>query len=76
MEEEREDNTGYEYDYKIRESYSERVYIPLAYEKGNFTEYPSFASKELLPKNVMEKSGTGYVLSFRSISEITVLVIW
>lgn len=59
VEEEAEDKAGYEYDYKIRESYSERVYIPLAYEKGNFTEYPSFASNELLPKSVLEKIGSG-----------------
>lgn len=48
-----EDKT--EYDYRIREDYSERVYIPLAYEKGNFTKYPYFDRKELLPDVCREK---------------------
>lgn len=48
-----EDKT--EYDYRIREDYSEKVYIPIAYEKGNFTKYPCFDRKELLPEKCREK---------------------
>lgn len=44
-----------EYDYQINENYSEKIYIPVAYENGNFTEYPFFECKELLPKECMEK---------------------
>lgn len=44
-----------EYDYQINENYSEKIYIPVAYENGNFTEYPFFECKELLPRECMEK---------------------
>lgn len=44
-----------EYDYQIKEDYSEKIYIPVAYENGNFTEYPYFECKELLPKECMKK---------------------
>lgn len=44
-----------EYDYRIKEDYSEKIYIPVAYENGIFKEYPYFACKELLPKECMEK---------------------
>lgn len=48
-----EDKT--EYDYKTRESYTERMYIPIAYERGKFTEYSYFCSRELLPEECIEK---------------------
>lgn len=48
-----EDKT--EYDYKTRESYTERMYIPIAYERGEFTEYSYFHSRELLPEECREK---------------------
>lgn len=51
-----EDNI--EYNYKIKEKYSEKVYIPVAYENGDFTEYPYFESKELLPGECMNKIGS------------------
>ncbi|MDE5866207.1 MAG: GGDEF domain-containing protein, partial [Lachnospiraceae bacterium] len=44
-----------EYDYQIRENYSEKIYIPVAYENGNFTEYSYFECKELLPRECIEK---------------------
>ncbi len=44
-----------EYDYQIKEGYSEKIYIPVAYENGNFTEYPQFECKELLPKECIDK---------------------
>lgn len=44
-----------EYDYQIREDYSEKIYIPVAYENGIFTEYSYFGCKELLPSECMEK---------------------
>lgn len=44
-----------EYDYRIKEDYSEKIYIPVAYENGTFTEYPYFECKELLPVECMEK---------------------
>ena len=50
-----EDKT--EYDYRITEDYSERVYIPIAYEKGKFTAYSYFQCKELLPEECREKIG-------------------
>ena len=46
-----------EYDYRVKEHYSEKIYIPVAYENGKFTEYPYFECKELLPKECMEKIG-------------------
>ncbi len=46
-----------EYSYQIKENYSEKIYIPIAYEKGNFTEYPYFDCKELLPSACMDKIG-------------------
>lgn len=46
-----------DYDEQINEDYSERVYIPVAYEKGNFTEYPYFDCRELLPEICREKIG-------------------
>lgn len=55
-----EDNSAdkTEYNYKIKEEYSEKVFIPIAYEKGRFTEYPYFECKELLPKVCKEKIGS------------------
>lgn len=44
-----------EYNYHIKEDYSEKIDIPVAYENGNFTEYPSFACKDLLPRECREK---------------------
>lgn len=46
-----------EYEHRIKESYSEKIYIPVAYENGSFTEYPYFECKELLPRACMEKLG-------------------
>ena len=44
-----------EYNYQIKEDYSEKIYIPVAYENGNFTEYPYFECKDLLPRECMKK---------------------
>ncbi len=44
-----------EYDYQIREDYSEKIYVPVAYENGIFTEYSYFECKELLPRKCMEE---------------------
>ncbi len=44
-----------EYDYQIKEDYSEKIYIPVAYENGIFTKYSYFECKELLPRECMEK---------------------
>ncbi len=52
-EETEKDNT--EYDYKIRTDYAERMYVPIAYEEGCFTEYSYFSSKEILPEICKEK---------------------
>ena len=46
-----------EYSHQIKENYSEKIYIPIAYENGDFTEYPYFDCKELLPKTCMDKIG-------------------
>ncbi|MBD5530823.1 MAG: GGDEF domain-containing protein [Lachnospiraceae bacterium] len=46
-----------EYDYQIKETYSEKITIPVAYENGEFAEYPAFPCKELLPETCMEKIG-------------------
>lgn len=43
-----------DYDCQVNEYFSERVYIPVAYEKGKFTEYPYFNCKELLPEKCRE----------------------
>ncbi len=45
-----------EYDYHIRENYTERVFIPIAYEKGKFTTYSYFNSNEFLPGECREKT--------------------
>ncbi len=45
-----------EYDYRIRENYAKRAYIPVAYEKGRFTAYSFFESDEFLPKECREKT--------------------
>lgn len=45
-----------EYDYHIREGYSKRVFIPVAYEKGTFTSYSCFESREFLPESCREKT--------------------
>lgn len=47
-----------EYDYQIKETYSEKITIPVAYENGVFAEYPAFLCKELLPGACMEKIGS------------------
>lgn len=44
-----------EYSYQIKENYSEKIGIPVAYEDGIFTEYPYFECKELLPEACMKK---------------------
>lgn len=46
-----------EYNYQIKENYSEKIYIPIAYENGTFSEYPYFDCKELLPRECMDKIG-------------------
>ena len=46
-----------EYSHQIKENYSEKIYIPIAYENGTFTEYPYFDCKELLPRICMDKIG-------------------
>ncbi len=45
-----------EYDYQIRENYTKRAYIPVAYEKGKFTAYSFFESDEFLPEECREKT--------------------
>ncbi len=45
-----------EYNYHIRENYSKRVFIPVAYEKGRFTSYSFFESNEFLPAECREKT--------------------
>lgn len=46
-----------EYSHQIKENYSEKIYIPIAYENGTFTEYPYFDCKVLLPKTCLDKIG-------------------
>ncbi|MCM1107085.1 MAG: GGDEF domain-containing protein [Blautia sp.] len=53
--EEKESEDKMEYDYQEREEYTERVYIPIAYEQGMFTEYPYFPSREILPEECRRK---------------------
>lgn len=56
--EEKEAADGMEYDCRSTECFSESVCIPVAYERGEFTQYPAFNSKELLPAACREKLGT------------------
>lgn len=44
-----------EYGEQVEEDYSDRIYIPVAYEKGTFTEYPYFERGELLPEVCRKK---------------------
>lgn len=43
-----------EYRHTLRENYSDRIYIPVAWENGHFTEYGFFARKELLPQECLD----------------------
>ncbi|MBD5475007.1 MAG: GGDEF domain-containing protein [Lachnospiraceae bacterium] len=47
-----------EYGYRLGTDYSQRAYIPIAYEKGTFEEYPYFSCKEILPEECRKKIGT------------------
>ncbi len=52
-----------EYRYDIREDYTERIHIPIAYENGSFQEYGYFDKRQLLPQACLEKSkGNTYIV--------------
>lgn len=56
-------NHAVEYNYEIREEYTPRIYIPIAYENGSFQEYGYFDKDLLLPHICMEKSaGKTYIV--------------
>ena len=54
--EEPKGNHDMEYNYEIREDYTSRIYIPVAYENGDFQKYGYFDKRSLLPEECMKRS--------------------